>query len=141
MAIEKRSTTKGITYRAIVTQRIDDQRHRITKTFNTKREAKAWELEQTNNIKAGLNVVDMNLTFGFLSNKWLKDVIQHEKSPATYRAFKGDMTTHLLPILSNYKISKIAKNNVSNIRATLSDKKLAKASINRIMATFKSFIN
>jgi site-specific recombinase XerD len=142
MAIEKRSLSNGNTaYRAVVTKRIDGKRHRMISSFKTKREARAWEIEQLENLRGGLNIAETRVNFRSLADKWLNEVIMHEKSHNTFRAFKGDLVVHIYPILGALKISKITKNHVSTMRAMLSEKQLSRASINRIMASFKSFIN
>ncbi len=89
---------------------------------------------------SGLVLNDMNVKVYALADKWLETVILHEKSDSTYRAFKTDMKVHILPMYGHLKISQITKSLVSDLRSILSKKQLSKSSINRIMASFKSFI-
>ncbi len=140
MAIQKRPTAKGITYRVTVTQRVNGKRQRYTSSFKTKREAKAWEVEQLEKLKSGVNYAHMKTNFSVLVDKWLKESVIHEKSNSTYRACDGDMRTHILPCYGSFKIAKLQKSHISEFRAELSNKNLSRASINRIMASFKSFI-
>jgi len=83
------------------------KRNQITKTFDTKKEAKLWSAKKLQEKEEGLAVSFNNLTLEEYLNKWLEDYALPNLSPTTFDGYNMIIKKHIIPALGALKLDEI----------------------------------
>lgn len=80
---------------------------RRRKYGKTQAEVKQWLLAQREAFRDGLIVEDDKLTFGQFFTRYYQDVLTHSVQPKTLESYESMTRLHILPALSNYRLTAI----------------------------------
>ena len=80
---------------------------RRRKRAKTQAEVKQWLLSQREASRDGLIVEDDKVTFGQFFSRYYQDVLTHNVQPKTLESYGSISRTHILPALSNYRLTAI----------------------------------
>lgn len=142
MSITKVINKNGVKYKAVLAVMVNGKREsRITKRFDTKKEAKQWLSEQSNKKDSGLLNTKGNITVSQLAQNWLETSVIVNRAANTIKSFRSDFKTHILPEIGQVKLDKLSPSHIENMRASIMAKGLERATINRIMDSCKAFIS
>jgi integrase len=88
----------------------------------------------------GVDTDEELITFGQVSNKWLQ-YKKREVRPYTVKRYKSILNNHILPVLKDYPVQQISRNNIIEIINGLCDKKHFRTAqfIHRIFSNFCKF--
>jgi integrase len=78
-----------------------------TKTFTTKREAKNWTAEKTQERDTGLGINFNKLTIRNYLKKWLQEYGKPNLSPTTYDGYEMIVRKHLIPALGALNLEEL----------------------------------
>lgn len=141
MAIRKLQNKKKVTYQVTLSKYTQGKRKRVTKVFTSKRDAVAWESEQRLQIKKGVSgLIESRKFVKNIADHWLENVVKINRAFNTYRSFNSDLRVHILPEIESRRISTINEHDIEAIRAKLLMQGKQRATVNRIMSTFKSMM-
>lgn len=83
------------------------KRNRISKTHDTKKEAKIWVAKKTQQRETGYGVSLNKLNVREYFNKWLREYAKQNLSPTTYDGYKMIVRKHIIPALGALKIEEV----------------------------------
>jgi site-specific recombinase XerD len=111
------------------------------KTFNTKKQAEAYEAQQLVEHNSGTWLDDRytNITFEQMANRWLDS--NNAKRQTSFARDLGILKKHLIPAIGNQKIKTIKRSDISAMVNTWVTAKLSPATIRRHMAVLSAIFN
>lgn len=80
---------------------------RRRKRSKTQADVKAWLLAQRDATRDGLIVENDKITFGQFFSRYYQDVLTHNVQPKTLESYESMARVHLLPALSEYRLTAI----------------------------------
>jgi integrase len=83
------------------------KRNRISKTFETKKEAKSWVAKKTQQRETGYGVSLNKLNVKEYFIKWLREYAKQNLSPTTYDGYKMIVRKHIIPALGALKLEEV----------------------------------
>ena len=131
MSIHKRTAGKQSKY-DVKLRRPDGSQYQ--KSFNTKKQAEAYEAQQLVEHNSGTWLDDRytNITFEQMSNRWLES--NNAKRETSRIRDISILTKHLIPVIGNRQIKTIKRSDISAMVNTWVTAKLSPATIRRHVA-------
>jgi integrase len=105
--------------------------NRISKSFETQRDCRAWIKQMQAQIDSGLSWGATKLTLGEYLNRWLKD-IEGSVRPRTHFQYKGVVRNHLNPKLGKVKLGDLTTNQVQQLYNSLRDQSHSRRNVQLI---------
>ena len=116
-SIKKINTTKGISYKIIVSNGYDISGNKIVKTttfkpdttLTPKQQEKAvqkFAIEFEDKVKNGYSFDGNKISFEEFADKWLNDV-KNDLAYTTYEGYKTIIQKHIIPYFKGHKLSTI----------------------------------
>ena len=138
MSIHKRTAGKQTKY-DVKLRRPDGTQYQ--KTFNTKKQAEAYEAQQHVEHNSGTWLDDRytNITFEQMATRWLDS--NNAKRQTSFARDLGILNKHLIPAIGNQKIKTIKRSDISELVNTWVTAKLSPATIRRHMAVLSAIFN
>lgn len=148
MAIEeiKRTRKDGKTtrrYRAVVRNRLNMEKTRISKTFQRKIDAVRWAAAQDLKMERGLDISRsrQRLSIGEAIALWFSEHVTVATSAAYANRVSATCATHIEPFFGATDLKKIESSHILEFRKYLINKKLSNRSVNSIIKTLKALLN
>ena len=138
MSIHRRSAGKQNKY-DVKLRRPDGTQYQ--KSFNTKKEAEAYEAKQKSEQNNGTWLDDRytNITFEQMATRWLES--NNAKRQTSRNRDIGILNKHLIPALSNRQMRTIKRSDISAMVNTWITAKLSPATIRRHIAVLSAIFN
>ena len=138
MSIHKRTAGKQNKY-DVKLRRPDGSQYQ--KSFNTKKQAEAYEAQQLVEHNSGTWLDDRytNITFEQMSNRWLES--NNAKRETSRIRDISILTKHLIPVIGNRQIKAIKRSDISAMVNTWVTAKLSPATIRRHVAVLSAIFN
>jgi integrase len=140
--IFKEKRKNGVAYQA----RIYFNGRRISKTFERRADAEAWErfyLHQKDRGALGFDVIEPKapcMTLRVFSQKWLVEKVEAQLSPSTQYAYKCDLKNHILPVVGDVPLDKIHPTHANQIISQMKAKGRSVKTINETVTMLKSML-
>ena len=138
MSIHKRTAGKQSKY-DVKLRRPDGSQYQ--KSFNTKKQAEAYEAQQLVEHNSGTWLDDRytNITFEQMSNRWLES--NNAKRETSRIRDISILNKHLIPAIGNRQIKTIKRSDISTMVNTWVTAKLSPATIRRHVAVLSAIFN
>ena len=139
-AIGAYTLTSGGRVRVQVTvgKKADGKPFRVSKTFNTREEAKNWANEQKYEYSTKRKFVEGNILFIEHAYKWLEHLKDTQITNKTYQGYESSLINHIIPYFGKMKLNDIRTGDINDFIRHLRAKGLANASIYQIKAALRS---
>lgn len=120
-----------------VAHKQDGSLFRISKIFNTKKEALKWLSEQKSKYFSDRHKVN-NILFAEFASCWLEYLKDTTITNKTYQGYESSMKNHIVPYFGKIPLKSIGTQDVNNFIRILKLKGLKAASIYQIKAAFRA---
>jgi integrase len=143
MSIRKRTWTSSSGERkaAWLVDYRDAAGHRRSKQFTRKKEAEAWLLNASWEVKQGTHTPDSkSITVDAAAQIWLDQCGREDLEPTTIAAYEQHVRLHILPLCGARKLSQLTKPMVEGFRDQLLDK-LSRPMARRVLRSLTAIVS
>lgn len=111
---------------------------RVSKTFNTKREANAWIVRTLNEIQQGVDPTPQQITVAQFLERWLADVARMKCRPKTIEGYEGVVRVHIVPAIGALKLADLRGDHVQHVCTVVLEAGDAPSTARHVYAVLRS---
>lgn len=120
----------------------DAQGKRRSKQFDRKKEADAFELTASSEVRDGTHTADsQSITVAKAGELWIKRADREDLEPSTIAAYRQHLKLHIVPFLGARKLNQLTKPMVETFRDDLLEAGRSRPMVSRVLRSLTSIVS